>query len=87
MLAEDHYLNVEVARRILEKEGVSVEVANNGIEAMETFAEAEQGTFDAILMDVQMPEMDWPDSALQYPKNEKAGKQDDTNHRHDGKCI
>lgn len=73
LLAEDHYLNVEVARRILEKEGVSVEVANNGIEAMETFAEAEQGTFDAILMDVQMPEMDGLTAASNIRKMKKPG--------------
>ena len=73
LLAEDHYLNVEVARRLLERQGMSVTVAGNGIEAMETFAEADEGAFDAILMDVQMPEMDGLTAAANIRKMKKAG--------------
>ncbi|NCB93157.1 MAG: response regulator [Clostridia bacterium] len=73
LLAEDHYLNVEVAKRILEKEGMTVTVAGNGIEVMEVFAEAETGNFDAILMDVQMPEMDGLTAASNIRKMKKPG--------------
>ncbi len=54
LLAEDNVVNQRVALRILEKEGHSVVVANNGLEAVRAFGEQE---FDAVLMDVQMPEM------------------------------
>jgi CheY-like chemotaxis protein/nitrogen-specific signal transduction histidine kinase/HPt (histidine-containing phosphotransfer) domain-containing protein len=52
LLAEDHPVNQTLAIRILEKFGHSVTVANNGIEAMQLWAER---AFDVILMDVDMP--------------------------------
>lgn len=58
LLAEDQPLNVEVAKRLLEKAGAEVVVAGNGLEALETFATSEDGHFDAILMDIRMPVMD-----------------------------
>lgn len=55
LLAEDNPVNQKLAVRLLEKRGHSVAVANNGKEAVSAL---EDGSFDAILMDVQMPEMD-----------------------------
>ena len=55
LLAEDNLINQKMAVRMLEKCGHSVTVANNGREVLELL---EQQTFDLILMDVQMPEMD-----------------------------
>ena len=55
LLAEDNLVNQKVAQKLLEREGHSVVIANNGREAVEKY-EAEH--FDLILMDVQMPEMD-----------------------------
>ncbi len=55
LLAEDNLVNQKVAQKLLEKEGHSVVIANNGREAVEKYG-AEH--FDLILMDVQMPEMD-----------------------------
>jgi signal transduction histidine kinase/DNA-binding response OmpR family regulator len=55
LLAEDNPINQRLALRILEKAGYSVVVATNGREALEVL---ETQTFDAVLMDVQMPEMD-----------------------------
>jgi signal transduction histidine kinase/DNA-binding response OmpR family regulator len=55
LLAEDNLVNQKVAQKLLEKEGHSVVIANNGREAAEKYG-AEH--FDLILMDVQMPEMD-----------------------------
>ena len=55
LLAEDSQTNQTLAVAILKKGGHRVRVANNGREAVDLF---QQGGFDAILMDVQMPEMD-----------------------------
>ncbi|MBD3369605.1 PAS domain S-box protein [Candidatus Fermentibacteria bacterium] len=55
LLAEDNPVNRKLAIKILEKYGHIVEVARNGIEALEFSAKTD---FDAILMDVQMPKMD-----------------------------
>jgi signal transduction histidine kinase/DNA-binding response OmpR family regulator len=55
LLAEDNPVNQRVAQRMLEKLGHSVTVANNGREAIDAL---EAGRFDAVLMDMQMPEMD-----------------------------
>ena len=54
LLVEDNKVNQTLALRLLEKLGHLTHVANNGIEALEACASAR---FDAILMDVQMPEM------------------------------
>jgi PAS domain S-box-containing protein len=55
LLAEDNLTNQAVALGVLEREGYNVTVANNGREALEAYA---NGTFDLILMDCHMPEMD-----------------------------
>jgi PAS domain S-box-containing protein len=56
LLAEDNAINQKVAREILESIGLIVEIVNNGKEALAAIAH--KSGFDAILMDVQMPEMD-----------------------------
>ena len=55
LLAEDNRVNQKVATKILERLGYSADVAENGIEVIEAL---ERETYDLILMDVQMPEMD-----------------------------
>ncbi|HTU34363.1 MAG TPA: ATP-binding protein [Candidatus Acidoferrum sp.] len=57
LLAEDNVVNRLVAKRLLEKHGHEVLIAENGIEAVSSF-EREREHIDAILMDIQMPEMD-----------------------------
>src|SRR5262249_28413345 len=55
LLAEDNAVNQQLAVRILEKNGHQVTLVGNGREAVDAW---ERQTFDLILMDVQMPEMD-----------------------------
>jgi CheY-like chemotaxis protein len=55
LLAEDHPPNQQLAVRLLERRGHSVVVANNGIEALAVLANE---SFDLLLTDIQMPEMD-----------------------------
>jgi PAS domain S-box-containing protein len=55
LLAEDNLVNQKLAVRLLEKRGHRVRVANNGKEAL---AALQNRSFDVVLMDVQMPEMD-----------------------------
>ena len=60
LLAEDNLVNQRVAQLILQGLGYQIEVANNGRMALERLLEASgtSNAFDAVLMDVQMPEMD-----------------------------
>jgi two-component system sensor histidine kinase/response regulator len=55
LLAEDGLVNQTVARRLLEKQGHSVKVVGDGHEALQAI---ETGTFDVVLMDIQMPGLD-----------------------------
>jgi PAS domain S-box-containing protein len=57
LIVEDNEINQQVARELLEGFGLIVQVAGNGREAVEAVL-ADQATFDAVLMDLQMPEMD-----------------------------
>ena len=69
LVAEDNVVNQRVAARILEKRGHRVVVAANGREALETL---EDRTFDLVLMDVQMPELDGFEATAALRKRESA---------------
>ena len=58
LLCEDHPLNTLVATKLLEKVGVTVVTAENGLIGVNKFAESQENEFDAILMDIRMPIMD-----------------------------
>ena len=58
LLVEDNEINMEIAHYLLEDKGAVITEAHNGREALDAFANAEPGTFDVILMDIMMPEMD-----------------------------
>jgi signal transduction histidine kinase/DNA-binding response OmpR family regulator len=62
LLAEDNPVNQKVALLVLEKLGYRADVASNGLEAI---AALERRQYDAVLMDVQMPELDGLDAARQ----------------------
>src|SRR6185436_7357877 len=55
LLAEDNVVNQKLAMRILQQMGYRADLASNGLEAVQS---VERQTYDVILMDVQMPEMD-----------------------------
>lgn len=55
LLVEDNQMNVLIAKRLLEKWNMSVDLAENGIIAIE---KVEKTNYDIVLMDLQMPEMD-----------------------------
>jgi CheY-like chemotaxis protein len=57
LLVEDNPINQKVAKKLLEKNGCQVAVANNGREALQSLTNA-QWNFDVVFMDVQMPVMD-----------------------------
>ena len=60
LLAEDNAVNQKLALRLLQQMGYRADVASNGLEAIES---VERQTYDVILMDVQMPEMDGLEAA------------------------
>jgi CheY-like chemotaxis protein len=57
-LAEDIQVNAEIMMMVLQMRQMSVEHAENGRVAVEKFAKSPDGWYDAILMDMRMPEMD-----------------------------
>jgi CheY-like chemotaxis protein len=69
LLAEDNRVNQLLAVRLIQQQGHSVSVANNGREALAMIA---NNRFDAVLMDVEMPEMDGFSAASAIRKQERA---------------
>lgn len=57
LLAEDNELNMEIAVELLRAMGIQADCVENGAVAAERFAYSEPGTYDLILMDIQMPKM------------------------------
>ncbi|MBE6748963.1 MAG: response regulator [Ruminococcaceae bacterium] len=58
LLCEDHPLNTLVATRLLEKVGMVVETAENGVIGVEKFSESPENEYAVVLMDIRMPVMD-----------------------------
>ncbi len=76
LLCEDHPLNQEIARALLEKEKILVEVAENGQEGLAAFRGSPIGYYDAILMDIRMPILNGYDTtaAIRGLQRPDAGK-------------
>jgi two-component system, sensor histidine kinase and response regulator len=72
LVAEDNPINQKLAVRLLQKQGHTSVVANNGREAIELW---ETQSFDAILMDMMMPEMDGVAATLAIREREKVSGQ------------
>ena len=58
LLVEDNEINAEIAKELLEMKEISIDVACNGKQAVDMFSSSAPYTYDAILMDIQMPIMD-----------------------------
>ena len=58
LLAEDNELNAEIAEVLLKDEGARITLVKDGQQVVDAFAGNKPGTFDAILMDIMMPNMD-----------------------------
>lgn len=65
LLVEDHPINRELIANILKNEGIIADIAKNGKEAVEASGEK---SYDAILMDIRMPEMDGYEATLRIQK-------------------
>ena len=63
LLVEDNELNQEIAQTVLEGIGLVIDTAGDGTEAVAAMKEAPAGTYDLILMDIQMPVMDGYEAA------------------------
>ena len=57
LLCEDHPLNQEISKSLLEKKGIIVSTAENGKTGADMFLASSAGQYDAILMDIRMPVM------------------------------
>jgi CheY-like chemotaxis protein len=69
LLAEDNAVNQRLAGRLIEKRGHTATIVSSGREAL---AALERDSFDVVLMDVQMPEMDGFEATAEIRKREKA---------------
>ena len=63
LLTEDNDLNAEIATELLQEEGCTVERAKDGVECVDLLEKAANGTYQLILMDIQMPVMNGYDAA------------------------
>ena len=63
LLAEDNDLNAEIAVELLQEEGCTVDRAKDGVECVDMLEKAVNGTYQLILMDIQMPVMNGYDAA------------------------
>lgn len=72
LLVEDNELNMEITEFMLKEQGMIVEKAWNGREAVKAFEKSEDGYFDVILMDVMMPVMNGMDAAREIRRLPRA---------------
>ena len=71
LLAEDNPVNQKLAVVLLQKAGFSVDVVDNGLQAV---ARVKEGKYNAVLMDVQMPEMDGLEATMHIRQEAKPGE-------------
>ena len=74
LLTEDNDLNAEIATELLQEEGCTVDRAKDGVECVDMLEKAANGTYQIILMDVQMPVMNGYDAAKKIRRMDDAHK-------------
>lgn len=75
LLCEDHPLNAEIAKKLLEKKGCLVEIAENGKQGVEFFTKSAEKAYDVILMDIRMPIMDGLEATEKIRRQERSDAQ------------
>ena len=76
LLAEDNDLNAEIAVELLREEGCTVDRAKDGVECVDMLEKAANGTYQLILMDIQMPVMNGYDAAKKIRRMDDLPKAD-----------
>ena len=74
LLTEDNDLNAEIATELLQEEGCTVDRAKDGVECVDMLEKAANGTYQMILMDIQMPVMNGYDAAKKIRRMEDPQK-------------
>ena len=74
LLAEDNELNAEIAIELLQEEGLLVELATDGQECYDMLDHAEEGYYDLILMDIQMPNVNGYEATVKIRQMENDKK-------------
>lgn len=74
LLTEDNDLNAEIATELLQEEGCTVDRAKDGVECVDMLEKAANGTYQLILMDIQMPVMNGYDAARKIRRMEDPQK-------------
>ena len=76
LLTEDNDLNAEIATELLQEEGCTVDRAKDGVECVDMLEKAANGTYQVILMDIQMPVMNGYDATKKIRRMEDSPKAD-----------
>ena len=76
LLTEDNDLNAEIATELLQEEGCTVDRAKDGVECVDMLEKAANGTYQLILMDIQMPVMNGYDAAKKIRRMDDPQKAD-----------
>lgn len=72
LICEDNAMNREIAVRLLEFKGVKTEITKNGKDGLDAFENSEIGYYDAVLMDIRMPEMNGYEATENIRKLERS---------------